>query len=167
VTKGENMAAVAIEVSEQAKWDAYLGRVGKAPKRDRRELSRASEQTRWVMAAMEEWYEFYHVRMAALGLPSENWICRLWQPRQQFMNVVPRLPEPSRLAAAVEAALPHIRDSRRRVLLVCQQHADRGLEYSARRLGMSANSAGHYLEEARQSLADILRAGGWKVPHKP
>ncbi len=166
LNRENGVVALACDVSEQAKWDAYEARVAKLPKRDRRELSRASAQTKWIMNATAEWYGFYYVLLSSFGLPRENWITRLWEPRSKHMNCVPRLPEPSALAAAVEAALPHIRGSRRRVLLVVEWNAERGLAYSAHKLGMSVNATSKYLEEARQSLADILRAGGWKVPQK-
>lgn len=160
------MAAVAIEVSEATKWDQYLQAAKRPDKATNRELSRASDQTKWVMSAMQVWHEYYHDNLGAMGLSGENWIRRLWQPRQKHMNSTPRLPEPPAIAAAVEAALPHIRPSRSRVLVACELFSERGVPYAAGRLKMSPQATSRYLEEARQSLADILRAGGWPVPHR-
>lgn len=157
------MVAVAEAIGEDQKMQAYVQRL---PKRDKRELSRASPQTKWIMTATAEWFGFYHMTLASLGLPRENWILRLWQPRAKYMNSVPKLPAPPELAAAVESALPHIRESRRRVLVVCEMYSERGIEFAAGRLRMSSNATSKYLEEARQSLADILRSAGWDVPQK-
>jgi hypothetical protein len=164
--QGDNMAAVAIEVGEQAKWDSYLKGAAKLPKRDRRELSHASEQTRWIIEATRDWYAFYRSHTSGMGLPTETALHRagLMLPRAPFNGGLPTMADPPRKAASVEAALPQIRESRRRVLIACERYAEQGLARAARQLGMSESSTTDYLKEARQSLADILRGMGWDVP---
>lgn len=156
-----------IDTTADEKMDAYVARIASLPKRDRREMSRASEQTKWIIEAMSEWYGFYHEKLSSLGISPENWINRLWEPRQQFMNVIPHIPDPPPRAAAVEIALRSVRESRRRVLLICERHSGMGIEYAAHRLRMPPNKVSKYLEEGRQSLADTLRGMGWKVPVNP
>jgi hypothetical protein len=158
------MVAVAEIVGAEAKMDAYLARL---PKRDRRELSRASPQTRWIIDAVGEWYAFYQERASGLGLPSENTLHRagLMIPRAPMTNGLPQMADPPARAAAVEAAMPKIQDSRRRVLIANERRAHVGLEAVAKALGMRYNEAKDYLAEARSALANILRGMGWDVPH--
>jgi glycyl-tRNA synthetase len=70
------VAAAAIDIGERAKWDAYEAQVARLPKRDRRELSRASEQTKWIINATRDWYAFWRDwRMSwwqSIGLAGEN-----------------------------------------------------------------------------------------------
>lgn len=57
VTKGENMAAVAIEVGEQAKWSAYLNQAGKAigAVTDRRVMNNMDPETKAIHLRLEAW----------------------------------------------------------------------------------------------------------------
>jgi hypothetical protein len=160
------LAAAAIDIGERAKWDAYEAQTAKLPKRDRRELSRASEQTKWIINATRDWYAFYRSNSSGMGLPTETALHRagLMLPRAPFNGGLPTMADPPALAAAVEKAMPQIRDSRRRVLIACERYAEQGLGRAARSLGMSENATSDYLKEARQSLADTLRGMGWKVP---
>jgi len=160
------MSALAVEVSEQAKMDIYVAQAKRLPKSDRRELSRATAQTKWVMEATAEWYAYFHEGSGNTGLPTENVLHRaaLLIPRSPVVGGTPHMEEPSARAAAVEAALPHIRESRRRVLIAVERHSSRGVEFAARRLGMSVRETTRYLCEARQSLADVMRGKGWLVP---
>ncbi len=162
------MAAVAIEVSEQAKWDAYQARVAKLPKRDRRNLSRASAQTKWIIEAVCEWYAHYVEMAKSLGLPTENVLYRagLLIPRLPMGSAVPQMPEPSGLAAAVEKAMKELTQRRRDVVIACERYASWPMERAARHLGMEYGEFARELDGARQSLADMLRVMGWKVPHK-
>lgn len=162
------MAAAAMDIGERAKWDAYDARVAKMPKRDRRNLSAASPQTKWVIEAMRTWYGFYFERLAALGLPSKNTLhdAALLIPRAPLGNIMPMMPEPPSLAVAVENELPKIMESRRRVLIAYERYGDFGVDRVARELKMRTKETSRYLDEARQSMADLLRGAGWKVPHK-
>jgi hypothetical protein len=166
--KGESMVALAIEVPEQDKWAAYEARVAKAPKRDRRNLSRASEQTKWIINATAEWYAHYVEASKALGLPTENILYRagLMIPRAPMGSSVPQMPEPSALAAAVEKAMRELSHRRREVVIACERFASFPMDRPARHLGMDAGEFCRELDGARQSLADMLRVTGWRVPHK-
>lgn len=153
----------ATAVSDETKMAAYVARL---PKRDRRELSRASPQTKWIMEATAEWYGFYVERAGGLGLPTKNTLhdAALLIPRAPLGSGTPPMADPPELAAAVEAALPRIRASRRRVLVTVERCAVHGLERAARQLRMSQSATRDYLNQARQSLADILRGQGWDIP---
>lgn len=160
-----HVAAEVMVVAEEAKMDAYLARVAKLPKRDRRELSRASAQTKFIIDGMGEWAAYYLQYLGAIGLPRENVLYRagLMLPRAPLGSVV-LMADPSELAAAFEAGLRLVKPSRSRVLIRNEELGHKGLETVAHDLGMSLPATSRYLNEARQMLADVLRGMGWKVP---
>ncbi len=168
MTTGENnLAAVAIEVSEQAKWDAYEARVAKLPKRDRRNMSRASEQTKWVMRAVSAWWNFRQGGGASgMGLPTETALHRagLMLPRAPLRPTIPDLQDVPRRVSDVNAAVGQLMESRSRVLVGNERYGEFGIEYAAHKLRMSPMAMERYLRQARQSVADIMRGKGWKVP---
>lgn len=163
------MAAAAIEVSEAAKWQAYEAIVARRPKQDRRSYAAAGAQTRWIMEAITQWFNFSYLNLQAgrgpAGLPSENILYRagLMLPRAP-MRPIELVKDTPAIVIAVGKAIEELRDSRVRVLIVCERAGYRGLESAAHELGMSPESTRKTLKEARDALAHVLRGMGWKVP---
>jgi hypothetical protein len=163
----KSVVAAAEYVTDELKWMAYEAQVAKRPKRDKRDLSRASEQTKWVMEAVTEWYNFQQGGGASgMGLPTENVLYRagLMIPRAPLRATTPELQDVPERVKAVNIAIGQLLDSRRRVLMAWERHYGRGIEYAAHKLKMSPNATERYLRQARQSIADIMRGMGWKVP---
>jgi hypothetical protein len=157
---------MAVAVSEVEKMAAYDAMVAKLPKRDRRNLSRASAQTKWIMEAVTRWFNFQQGGTATgLGLPSENVLHRagLLIPRAPLRVVTP-IAEVPEIVSAVNNAVGSLLESRVRVLIAWERHGQYGTEYVANKLHMSSDATTRYLKQARQSLADILRGMGWRVP---
>jgi hypothetical protein len=156
-------------VSDEAKYRAYEQNVAKLPKRDRRAHAAAGPQTRWVMEAVEQWFNFAYVNYQAArgpsGLPSESTLHRagLKLPRAP-LRVVELIKDPPEIVLAVNQAIDQLQASRVRVLIACEKFAGQGIERASRELGMSVASTKKYLKEARDALAHVLRGMGWKVP---
>lgn len=167
--QGEKMAAVAVEVGEQAKWDSYLAQAKKLPKRDRRAYAAAGPQTRWIMEAVEQWYNFRFLNMGAAkgppGLPGESTLHRagLLLPRAP-LRITELIKDPPEIVQAVNQAIDELQPSRVRVLIACEKFVNGGIDRAARELGMSPPSTRKVLKEARDALAHVLRGMGWKVP---
>lgn len=76
MTKGENMAAVAIEVGEQAKWSAYLNQAGKAigAVTDRRVMNNMDPETKAIHLRLEAWARWAKSNPELREYPEENWL---------------------------------------------------------------------------------------------
>ncbi len=159
------MAAAAIDVSEQAKLDAYVARVTKRPKQVCRAQAAAGCQTKWVIEAVQEWYEFNYQAGSVPGLPTENVLHRaaLLLPRPP-LRVGPPIQDPPPRVVAVGRAIGELRESRVTVLIACERFARFGIERAAQHLGMTVPSTKAHLKEARDGLAHVLRGMGWKIP---
>jgi DNA-directed RNA polymerase specialized sigma24 family protein len=162
------MAAAAIDAAEQAKWDAYTLQVAKRPKQDRRAFAASGPQTRFIMLAVTQWFEWFMDIARVGGLPRENVLYRaaLLIPRSPNAGSSELSVEPPRIVSLIEKAVADLDDSHARILIANEQVGHLGIDRVAHRLKMSTDTVKNTLKEARRSIASHLRGAGVTVPRE-
>lgn len=77
MNKGEHMAALAVEVSEAAKWDQYLSHAAAAVKgatTDRRVMNNMDAGTKAIHLRLEAWARWSQANPELREYPEESWL---------------------------------------------------------------------------------------------